>query len=47
VGKEPLRTLARYRKVGSKVFFGQNLVHDGTGVLSVGDAVEVIEPDPS
>ena len=46
VGKEPLRTLARYRKVGSKVLFGQNLVHDGTGVLSVGDAVEVTEPRP-
>lgn len=43
VGKEPLRTLARYRKVGSKVLFGQNLIHDGTGVLRVGDAVEVIE----
>jgi len=39
-GKEPLRTLARYRKVGSKVLFGQNLIHDGTGVLNVGDAVE-------
>ena len=45
-GKEPLRTLARYRKAGSEVFFGQNLIHDGTGVLNVGDAVEVIELRP-
>ena len=42
-GKEPLRTLARYRKRGSEVFFGQNLIHDATGTVRVGDAVEVIE----
>ena len=41
-GKEPLRTLARFRKVGTKVLFGQNLVHDATGSLSVGDPLEVI-----
>ena len=29
--KEPLRTLATFRKSGSKVLFGQNLVHDETG----------------
>ncbi len=40
-GKEPLRTLASYRKVGSNVFFGQNAIPDGTGRLRVGDAVEV------
>ena len=42
-GKEPLRTLATFRKVGSKVLFGQNLVGDSTGTLSVGDAVETGE----
>lgn len=41
VGKEPLRTLATFRKVGSKVMFGQNLLHDGTGTLRVGDPVSV------
>lgn len=41
--KEPLRTLARYRKFGSKVFFGQNLIHDTAGTLRLGDTVEVIE----
>jgi uncharacterized protein YcbX len=33
---EPLRTLATYRKWDGKVFFGQNVVHQGTGRLSVG-----------
>jgi len=44
-GKEPLRTLATFRKHGSKVLFGQNLVHDETGTLSTGDPVEVV-PTP-
>ena len=38
-GKEPLRTLARYRLEDQKVWFGMNLIHDGTGVLRVGDPV--------
>jgi uncharacterized protein YcbX len=38
-GKEPLRTLATYRKVGNDVMFGQNVVHENTGELRVGDAV--------
>lgn len=42
-GTEPLRTLARYRNVGGAVLFGQNLAHDGTGTLSVGDGIEVLE----
>lgn len=42
-GKEPLRTLARYRKRGSEVFFGQNLIHDAPGAVRVGDTVEVTE----
>jgi uncharacterized protein len=40
-GREPLRTLATFRRSGTKVHFGQNLVHDETGVLRVGDPVEV------
>jgi uncharacterized protein YcbX len=35
--REPLRTLAGYRAVGTKVLFGQNLIHDGTGTVRVGD----------
>lgn len=38
-GKEPLRTLARYRQADGKVWFGMNLIHDGPGLLRVGDAV--------
>lgn len=41
--REPLRTLARYRRVrGQGVMFGQNLVHESTGVIRVGDAVELL-----
>jgi MOSC domain-containing protein len=40
---EPLRTLATFRHVaGRGVMFGQNLVHDRSGVLHVGAEVEVI-----
>ena len=42
-GKEPLRTLATFRKVGSKVLFGQNLIAEGTGVLHTGAPVERLE----
>jgi uncharacterized protein YcbX len=35
-GPEPLRTLATYRKWGGKVYFGQNLLHQGTGRLRLG-----------
>ncbi|HEY5940229.1 MAG TPA: MOSC N-terminal beta barrel domain-containing protein [Gemmatimonadales bacterium] len=38
-GKEPLRTLATYRKVGNDLMFGQNVVHENTGRLRVGDEV--------
>jgi uncharacterized protein YcbX len=38
-GKEPLRTLATYRREDGKVWFGMNLIHDAEGTLSVGDLV--------
>jgi uncharacterized protein len=41
-GVEPLRTLSTYRKVGGKVLFGQNLVHEGSGTLRVGDEVSIL-----
>jgi uncharacterized protein YcbX len=40
-GKEPLRTLATYRKRDGEVLFGQNVVHEGPGRLRVGDSVLV------
>jgi uncharacterized protein len=39
-GKEPLRTLATYRKFEGEVFFGRNLIHDTLGTVRVGDTVE-------
>jgi uncharacterized protein YcbX len=43
-GREPLRTLATYRKVqGRGVMFGQNLIHQSTGVICVGDPVDIID----
>ena len=39
-GKEPLRTLATYRKSEGEVFFGRNLIHDTLGTVRVGDPVE-------
>ena len=39
---EPLRTLATYRKQGSKVLFGQNVTGPPAGRLRVGDAVQVL-----
>jgi uncharacterized protein len=41
-GKEPLKTLARYRFKENKILFGQNLVHEGLGEISVGDDVRVL-----
>jgi uncharacterized protein YcbX len=40
-GPEPLRTLATYRRADRKVLFGQNVVHEGTGRLRVGDPLQV------
>ncbi len=37
--KEPLRTLATYRRIPKGVVFGRNLNHIGTGRIQVGDAV--------
>jgi uncharacterized protein YcbX len=42
-GDEPLATLATFRKNGSKVLFGQNLVHVGDGELTHGDELSDVE----
>lgn len=41
-GKEPLRTLNRFRKRGGKVYFGENLIPAATGIIRAGDPVEVL-----
>ncbi|MGK5551724.1 MOSC domain-containing protein [Actinomadura kijaniata] len=43
-GREPLRTLARYRTIDRGIRFGQNAVPRALGTLTVGDEVEVLEP---
>jgi uncharacterized protein YcbX len=35
--KEPTKTLSSYRVKNNKLYFGQNLIHFGTGTISVGD----------
>jgi uncharacterized protein len=42
-GGEPLRTLAKFRRRASQVFFGQNLIPDGTGTIRIGDPVEILD----
>ncbi len=42
---EPLKTLSSYRRFGKKVFFGQNLIHEGSGIINVGDELQIIQMD--
>ena len=46
-GKEPLKTLATYRKLDSKILFGQNVLAATTGLLRVGDPVTILEQRPA
>jgi uncharacterized protein YcbX len=39
---EPLRTLITYRRIGTQVMFGQNLIPRGAGAIRIGDVVEVL-----
>lgn len=41
-GKEPLKTLATYRRWDHAIWFGQNLIAQGEGTLTVGDEVEIL-----
>jgi uncharacterized protein YcbX len=40
-GKEPLKTLATYRRQPDGVVFGRNFNHGGTGSVRIGDAIEI------
>jgi len=42
-GKEPLKTLARYRSKNKKIMFGQNLSHEGLGEIEIGDKLRIIK----
>jgi len=41
--KEPLSTLATFRKVNGKVLFGQNMVCESTGIVRLGDTIRIDE----
>jgi uncharacterized protein len=45
--KEPLKTLAGYRFKDNKILFGQNLLHEGDGVISIGDIINVTSYQPA
>lgn len=42
MSKEPLKTLATYRRSGNKVLFGMNLLHSGKGKIEVGTTLEAV-----
>jgi uncharacterized protein YcbX len=42
IGKEPLATLAKFRKIGNKVLFGQNMIPLDEGLISRNQTVEII-----
>lgn len=46
IDEEPLHALSLFRSRGSKVVFGQNLLHAGSGRLAVGDAVHILTQGP-
>lgn len=41
--REPIFTLSKYRKFNNKVMFGVNIIPLKTGIISVGDKVEILE----
>ena len=41
-GKEPLRTLNKFRRRNGNIYFGQNLIPVDEGVVRVGDPVDVL-----
>ena len=38
---EPLRTLATYRKRDNKIYFGQNIIHQNTGQVTLGEKIAI------
>ncbi len=45
--REPLRTLASFRRAEGGVMFGQNMIPETVGRIAVGDAVQVLEAGAS
>jgi uncharacterized protein len=42
-GIEPLKTLAGYRMKNNNIYFGQNVLHQQNGPISVGDTITIIK----
>ncbi len=42
-GKEPLRTLSKYRRASGKIFFGQNMIAGNTGQVKLNDEIKVLK----
>jgi uncharacterized protein YcbX len=42
-GKEPLKTLSSYREKNNKIYFGQNLLHKGNGLIQRGDELRILK----
>jgi uncharacterized protein len=40
-GKEPLKTLATYRTKNNKIYFGQNVLQQQNGFISLGNEIEI------
>lgn len=43
ISKEPLKTLSAYRKINKRIMFGQNLLHEGSGIIKVGTELRDIK----
>ena len=41
--KEPLKTLSSYRLKHNKTYFGQNVVYEGRGIITIGDVITIRE----
>ncbi len=41
-GKEPLKTLATYRSKNNKIYFGQNVLQQQNGIITIGNDIQVI-----
>lgn len=46
-GKEPLKTLNSYRSRNNKIYFGQNLLFNGKGMISVNDPINFLSSAPT
>ena len=42
-GKEPLKTLATYRSLNNKIYFGENVIAGSIGKINVGDTLSIIK----